>query len=89
MAILIVHFKVKDYAAFRQVFDNTTPTRTRFGSTGHKVLQSPSDPNEITILSDWKNVDQAKVYSDSNELKEAMKNAGVISQPDLTFLAEA
>jgi quinol monooxygenase YgiN len=89
MAMLIVHLKVKDYAAFREVFDNATPTRTRFGSTGHKVFQSPSDPNEVTVLSEWKNVDQAKVYADSNELKEAMKNAGVISQPGLTFLAEA
>jgi heme-degrading monooxygenase HmoA len=78
-----------DYATFRKVFDNATPTRTRFGSTGHKVLQAPSDPNEVAVLPDWKNVDQAKVYADSNDLKEAMKNAGVISQPDLTFLAEA
>jgi quinol monooxygenase YgiN len=89
MAMLIVHMKVKDYAAFRKVFDNATPTRTRFGSTGHKVFKSPNDPNEVTVLSEWKNVDQAKVYADSNELKDSMKNAGVISQPGLTFLAEA
>jgi quinol monooxygenase YgiN len=89
MAMLVVHLQVKDYAAFREVFDNATPTRTRFGSTGHKVFQSPSDPNEITIHSEWKNVDLAKVYAASNELKEAMKNAGVISQPGLTFLTEA
>jgi quinol monooxygenase YgiN len=89
MATLIVHLKAKDYTAFRTVFDNATPTRTRFGGTGHKVLQSPSDPNEITILSEWKSVEQAKVYAASNELKDAMKNAGVISQPDLMFLIEA
>jgi quinol monooxygenase YgiN len=89
MATLIVHLKVKEYPAFRQVFDNATSTRTRFGGTGHKVYQSPSDPNEITIFSEWKSVEQAKVYASSNEIKEALKNAGVISQPDLTFLVEA
>lgn len=89
MAMLIVHLKVKDYAAFREVFDHATPTRTRFGGTGHKVYQAPSDPDEVTILSEWKSMEQAKVYADSNELKDAMKNAGVISQPGLTFLAEA
>ncbi len=89
MAALVVHLKVQDYTAFRKVFDAATPTRTRFGGTGHKVFQSPSDPNEITVFSEWKSVEQAKVYAASNELKEAMKNAGVISQPDLMFLAEA
>jgi heme-degrading monooxygenase HmoA len=89
MATLIIHLKAKDYPAFRKVFDDMTPTRTSFGGTGHKVLQSPSDPNEITILSDWKSLEQAKVYAASNDLKEAMMNAGVISQPELSFLVEA
>ena len=89
MATLFVHLKAKEYAAWRKVFDDVTPTRTRFGCTGYKVFQSSSDANEITVLADWKNVEQAKVYAASNELKEAMKNAGVISQPDLMFLEEA
>lgn len=89
MALLVVHMQVKDYVAFRKIFDDATPTRTHFGGTGHKVYTSPSDPNEITILSEWKSMEQAKVYAASNEIKEAMKNAGVISQPGLTFLAEA
>lgn len=89
MATLYVHHKVKDYAAWRKVFDNLTYMRTGYGCTGHKVFQSPSDPNEITILTDWKTVEQAKTYATSNDLKEGMKNAGVISQPDVAFLADA
>ena len=79
MAALVVHLKAQDYAAFRKVFDAATPTRTRFGGTGHKVFQSPSDPNEDIVFSEWKNLEQAKVYAASNERKESMKNAGVIS----------
>jgi quinol monooxygenase YgiN len=89
MATLFVHHKVKDYATWRKFFDESTATRTGYGCTGHKVFQSPSDPNEITILSEWKNIDQAKSYSASNVLRETMKDAGVISQPDVMFLAEA
>jgi quinol monooxygenase YgiN len=88
MAALIVHHKVQDYPAWRKGFDETTLTRTRFGSTGQQVYRSPSDPNEITILTVWKDISQARTYAQSNELKEAMKNAGVISQPDVTFLDE-
>jgi len=89
MATLYVHHKVRDYVTWRKIFDDLTSTRTRYGCTGHQVYQSPSDPNEITILTEWKGIDQAKSYATSNELKEGMKNAGVISQPDMMFLAEA
>ncbi len=89
MATLFVHHKVQDYAAWRKVFDDLTAMRTGYGCTGHKVFQSPSDANEITILTEWKNIDQAKAYASSNDLKEGMKNAGVTSQPDVMFLAEA
>jgi quinol monooxygenase YgiN len=89
MAKLLVHHKVKDYQAWRKVFDELTNTRTRFGSTGYEVYRSPNDPNEITILTYWRDLNQARAYSQSPELKEGMQNAGVISQPDVMFLEEA
>jgi quinol monooxygenase YgiN len=89
MTTLFVHHKVQNYAAWRKVFDNLTAMRTGYGCTGHKVFQSPSDPNEITILTEWKDINQAKAYAGSNDLREGMKDAGVISQPDVTFLADA
>ena len=88
MAKLFVHHKVQDYPAWRKVFDDLTAMRTQFGSTGQQVFRSPSDPNEITILTDWRTLDQAKAYATSPELKEGMKNAGVTSQPDVMFLDE-
>lgn len=89
MATLFVHHKVQDYKAWRKIFDDLTAMRTGYGCTGHKVFQAPSDPNEITILSEWKSVDQAKAYATSDDLKQGMQNAGVTSQPDVMFLAEA
>jgi quinol monooxygenase YgiN len=88
MVKLFVHHKVQDYSAWRKVFDALASTRAQFGSTGQQVFQSPTDPNEITILTDWNSVEEAKAYATSAELKEGMKNAGVISQPDVMFLAE-
>lgn len=88
MATLFVHHKVQDYPTWRKFFDEATLTRTRFGSTGQQVYCSPTDPNEITILTEWKDISGAKAYAQSNELKEVMQNAGVISQPDVMFLDE-
>jgi hypothetical protein len=38
---------------------------------------------------DWPSVDAAKAFAASDALKEKMKNAGVISQPEMTFLEDA
>ena len=89
MAKLIVHHKVQDYAAWRKVFDNDATSRREFGSTGAQVFTSASDPNDVTTIMDWPSVDAAKAFATSASLKEAMKNAGVISQPDVMFLVEA
>jgi heme-degrading monooxygenase HmoA len=89
MSTLLVHHKVQDYAAWRKVFDDMTALRTSFGSTGQQVFRSPSDPNEIIILTDWKDLGQARAYAQSPELNEGMKNAGVTSQPEVLFMEEA
>jgi quinol monooxygenase YgiN len=86
MAKLIVHHKVQDFSAWRKAFDNHDPSRREFGSTGAQVFQSAGDPNDVTAIMDWPSVDAAKAFATSASLKEAMKNAGVISQPDVTLL---
>lgn len=89
MATLIVQHKVQDYAVWRKIFDDDEQTRKESGSTGFQVLKSASDPNDLTVIMDWSSVDAAKAFATSDSLKEKMKNAGVISQPEVMFLVEA
>jgi len=89
MAKLLVHHKVQDYSAWRKLFDEDDARRKEYGSTGFQVLKSASDPNDLTVIMDWTSVDGAKAFATSDALKEKMKNAGVISQPEVTFLVEA
>lgn len=89
MAKLLVHHKVQDYSTWRQIFDEDDRRREEYGSTGSQVLKSASDPNDLTIIMDWPSVDAAKAFATSDDLKEKMKHAGVISQPEMTFLVEA
>jgi hypothetical protein len=89
MAKLLVHHKVQDYSAWRKVFDEQDKTRREFGSTGNQVLKSASDPNDLTVIMDWPSIDAAKAFATSDSLKEAMKNAGVTSQPEVMYLIEA
>jgi len=89
MATLLVHHKVQDYSAWRKIFNDDDKRRKEYGSTGFQVLRSASDPNDLTVIIDWPSVEAAKAFAASDALKEKMKDAGVISQPEMTFLVEA
>ena len=89
MTKLIVHQKVQEYSTFRKVYDDQATTRNEAGCTAAQVFQSPSDPNEVTVITDWPSVDTAKAFATSPALKEAMMRAGAISQPEILFLVEA
>ncbi len=89
MATLIVHHKVQDYSAWRKIFDEDATRRKEYGSTRFQVLKSASDPNDLTVIMDSPAVDKAKAFASSDALKEKMKNAGLISQPEMSFLVEA
>jgi len=89
MAKLLVHHKVQDYSAWRTIFDEDEQRRKEYGSTGFQILKSASDPNDLTVIMDYPSVEAAKSFATSEALKEKMKNAGVVSQPEITFLVEA
>ncbi len=89
MARLYVQFKVADYPKFRVVFDEQTTTRTKFGCSDQSVFHVAGDANDVVVLTGWPSVEKARAYTQSPELKQAMQNAGVTSQPTVLLLEEA
>lgn len=89
MVHLLVHHKVEDYKKWKPFFDGHASARSEGGSRGGKVFRNASNPNEIFILLEWDNLANAKKFSQSDKLKEVMKNAGVVGMPEIYFLEEA
>jgi heme-degrading monooxygenase HmoA len=81
--------KVQDYSAWRRIFDDGDKTRREYGFAGFQAFRSASDPNDTTARIDWPSVDATQAFVASDSPKEKMKNAGVISQPEVMFLEEA
>lgn len=89
MAYILVHHKVEDYNKWKPVFDNNAGDREEHGSTGGKIFRNADDPNDIFVLLEIRSIENAKKFAQSDSLKEAMKNAGVVSVPEVHFLEEA
>lgn len=86
MGMIVVHHKVKDFAAWKQSFDGHAPVRKAAGLTRAHVLQAVDDPNAVTVLLDFTDADKAKAFGKSDELKARMKSAGVIGKPEIHLL---
>lgn len=63
--------------------------RKRNGKKSYQILRPENDANGVVALLEWDNLDNARKYATSPELKEAMAQAGVIGKPDIMFLEEA
>ncbi len=83
--VLITH-AVEDFAKWKPVYDayQLEPSNPR--SKGDMVFQSAENPNLVTVLSEFESREDADLMINSDELKNAMHNAGLASQPEFVFL---
>jgi quinol monooxygenase YgiN len=87
---IYVRHSVEDYARWREGFDNHAPARQASGATDEVYLmRNVDDPNEITIILGWSDLDKARAFTKSASLKEAMQDAGVAGPPEVRFLEAA
>jgi quinol monooxygenase YgiN len=87
MIYLYVRHSVEDYAKWREGYDNHAAARQAGGATDEAyVMRNVDDPNEITIILGWSDVEKAKAFTQSASLKEAMQKAGVTGPPEVRFL---
>jgi hypothetical protein len=50
------------------------------------LLRNTDDPNETIVLFEAADLQKAKEFAASSDLRETMKAAGVIDKPDIYFL---
>ena len=88
-ATLIVRHTVADYAAWRQVYTEAGGIRSKHGCTADRVLQSPSDPNDVVATHDFPSVAQAEAFAADPDLGAAMQRGGLVGAPRVEIFQSA
>ena len=83
---LLVRHKVRDSVEWKRGYDAHLPKRTEASLIEKHLLRVASDPNEVVILFEARDLNRAKAFVESPELREIMQKVGVIDKPDLYFL---
>jgi heme-degrading monooxygenase HmoA len=89
MASMLVQHHVKDFMAWKKVYDSVADFRHSSGELKDQVFHDTSDSNKITLLFKWDSLANAQKFAQSAELRAAMEKAGVDGPPAISFLNEA
>jgi hypothetical protein len=86
---LTIHFKVKDFNAWRTSYNGHEKNRASAGITNGRVFRSADDQNDVVLLQDVADVAKARTWLGSDDLKAEMQKSGVVGSPNVRFAAAA
>lgn len=86
MTYLLVRQQVEDYAVWKAAFDRDAQLRQPNGSGGGFLFQSVDNPNEVVVLLAWDDEANLRRFTQSDDLRTRMADAGVLGAPDIRYL---
>ena len=88
MTHMLIRSKLKDFDKWKLIFDEHANIRKAGGSKGYRIFRNIDNPNETIIIFKWDTIENARKFSQSEDLKKRMQEAGVTDIPDFFFLEE-
>jgi hypothetical protein len=85
-AAVIVTHPVADFERWKAGFDDHEEVRKAGGMLGHHLNRAEDDPNLVSAYLAVSDIDQAKAFSSSDELKDSMEEFGVTGPPVITWM---
>lgn len=86
MVDVILTHEVKDFAAWKKVYDADAPNRDNAHMKVHGVYTAMDNGNKVTIVGEFPNAEALNVFMDNPSLKAAMEKGGVMGMPDVKVL---
>ena len=85
-SFLLIRHKVWDFSKWKRGYDAHLPKRVEAGLAEKYLLRGAHDSNEVVLLFEAKDLNRAKAFAESADLRETMQNVGVLDKPDIYFL---
>jgi hypothetical protein len=87
MSIVLIRHKVANYAKWKKAVRACAPWRKKSGEKCFRAFRSASSPNDLTIICSFSTAAKMKAFIKSAELRKRMKDAGVVSKPQIQFFS--
>ena len=87
MAFVMTNFEVDDFDAWKQMF-NSDPAGRKQAATGHRIMRSVDDPDEVFVRVEFDSVDAAKAFREQLMGSGALNNVTVVKEPTVVEVAD-
>jgi hypothetical protein len=87
MATMAVQLTIGDYAKWRPVFDKHKPLRDNADIKNVRVYRDADNPKEVIVWGETGDAAKARAALGGDEIKNAMKEAGVVGPPKIHVIA--
>jgi antibiotic biosynthesis monooxygenase (ABM) superfamily enzyme len=88
MTLVLIRHEVADYQVWRSVFDAALELRHKHGEHGCRIFHHAGNVNDLILFFEWDNLEKARAFMASDELKALMAQGGVKGQPRIEFATE-
>lgn len=88
MAHLLIRHNVQEFTKWRAGYDAHRPVRQQYGCLGERLFRTSDSPENVIVLLEFDTYQNARRFVASDNLREAMQNAGVIGTPHFHFIEE-
>ncbi len=85
MTTMFVRHTVSNYGVWRKLYDEFNAVQKAKGVKAQSVYQAADNPGDITVTHDFPDLETAQAFAKSDELKTAMRGAGVVGAPTIWF----
>ena len=83
---MLIRHKVRDFPEWKRGYDAHLPKRVEAGLTEKHLFRGAQEPNEVILLFEAQDLNRAKTFAESTDLRETMQKVGVVDKPDIYFL---
>jgi hypothetical protein len=88
MNYILIRHKVADFAKWKPVYDAHGSSRADAGLKEERLLRNIENPSEVVLLFSASDLNKAKQFATSDDLRQRMQQAGVNDKPDIWFLRD-
>ena len=82
-AYTIATHPVKDFDAWKAVFDGGLEMRQAAGELSAIVITGGDDGNQVTVINTWTSLEAANAMLNNPDMKPMMESAGVLEFPTI------
>ena len=89
MSTIVVRHTVKDFDAWKPYYEEHAAARESYGIKDDGVYRNAADSRNVVLVFQVDDYNRAREFFDSDDLRETMQKAGVVTAPTVWVVDEA